>query len=389
MGGFESSSHRLRSGKRLDLIAATHHDRFALADYRRLQEQGLCTVRDSLRWHLIEQSPRRYDFSSALPLLRAARQTGMQIIWDLCHYGWPDDIDIFKPEFVRRFAHYARACTQVLLNESEILPLIVPVNEISFWAWGGGEVGYLNPFAQGRGLELKVQLVRAAIEAIEAVWSVNPYIRIVHSDPAINVIPSSDRPEDTQAAEGYRLSQYEAWDMLCGRQWPQIGGAEKYLDVMGVNYYPTNQWFIHNGQRIRWWHPLYRPFRDILAEIYQRYGRPMFIAETGTEDITRPVWLRYISDEVRASIRQGVPVEGICLYPILNHPGWDNDRHCCNGLWDYANENGEREIYRPLAQELGQQRALMDSLLKPVPCDELGSYVSRQFTQIMLGDNKG
>jgi hypothetical protein len=61
-----------------------------------------------------------------------------------------------------------------------------------------------------------------------------------------------------------------------------------------------------------------------------------------------------------------VPVEGICLYPILNHPGWDNDRHCCNGLWDYADETGEREIYQPLAQELRQQRTLVDSLLKPV-----------------------
>lgn len=378
MGGFESSSHRLRSGKRLDLIAATGHDQFVTADYKRLQEQGLSTARDSLRWHLIEPSPGRYDFSSAIPLLRAARKAGMQIIWDLCHYGWPDDIDIFKPEFVRRFARYAQACTRVLLNESEILPLIVPINEISFWAWGGGEVGYLNPFAQGRGLELKVQLVRAAIEAIETIWSVNPHIRIVHTDPAINVMAAPDRPADAQAAEAYRLAQYEAWDMLCGRQWPQIGGDEKYLDIMGINYYPTNQWFIHNGQKIRWWHPLYRPFREILAEIYQCYGRPLCIAETGTEDAIRPAWLRYISGEVHASIQRGVPVEGICLYPILNHPGWDDDRHCCNGLWDYPDETGEREIYQPLAQELGRQRASMPSLLRPTSAERgINRYISK------------
>ena len=40
-----------------------------------------------------------------------------------------------------------------------------PVNEISFLSWGGGDVEYLNPFARGRGFELKVQLARAAMVA--------------------------------------------------------------------------------------------------------------------------------------------------------------------------------------------------------------------------------
>jgi hypothetical protein len=55
---------------------------------------------------------------------------------------------------------------------------------------------------------------------------------------------------------------------------------------------------------------------------------------------------------VGLAMNSGVRVEGICLYPILNHPGWDDDRHCHNGLWDYADETGEREIYHPLAEEI-------------------------------------
>jgi hypothetical protein len=54
-----------------------------------------------------------------------------------------------------------------------------------------------------------------------------------------------------------------------------------------------------------------------------------------------------------------VPVHGLCLYPIVNHPGWEDDRHCHNGLWDYADAAGERNIYAPLATELGTQRQLM------------------------------
>jgi hypothetical protein len=97
----------------------------------------------------------------------------------------------------------------------------------------------------------------------------------------------------------------------------------------------------------------------MLQEVYERYRRPLFIAETGIEDEARPAWLRYIGYEVRRALREGVPVHGICLYPIVNHPGWDDDRHCYNGLWDYTDERGEREIYEPLARELAEQQHLM------------------------------
>ena len=188
MGGFECSTHRLRSGKRLDVTAATCHDKFAATDYQRLQQQGIYTVREGLRWHLIEQSPEKYDFSSAGPIIRAARDTQMQVIWDLFHYGWPDDIDIFSPEFVSRFAKIVGAFMEVLTEDTDDTPFVTPVNEISFMAWAGGDFAYINPFAKGRGDELKIQLIKAAIAAIESVWEVNPRSRIVQTDPVINVI---------------------------------------------------------------------------------------------------------------------------------------------------------------------------------------------------------
>lgn len=224
LGGFECSSHRLRSGKRLDLINATGHDRHVRADYERLRSMGIATARDGVRWHRIETSPYRYDFSSLLPMLQAAQETGVQVIWDLFHYGWPEGIDIFRPEFVNRFRAFARAFAHVFANETDSTPFISPVNEISYFAWAAGDAGYLNPFAFHRSFELKAQLVRAAIEAIEAIWEVLPNARIVHADPVINVIHDPERPEHRHDAEGYRLAQYQAWDMLSGRLWPLLGG---------------------------------------------------------------------------------------------------------------------------------------------------------------------
>ena len=109
-------------------------------------------------------------------------------------------------------------------------------------AWGGGDAGFLNPFAKQRGPELKAQLVRAAIAAIEAVREVDPRARICHAEPIIHIAVDPDYPEEAAAAEGYRMSQFQAWDMLSGRICPELGGRPEYLDLLGVNYYSNNQW---------------------------------------------------------------------------------------------------------------------------------------------------
>ncbi len=368
MGGFECASHQLLSGPRLDLLSATGHDRHVSQDYQRLHEHGIKVARDGIRWHLIEPTPYCYDFSSVVPMLRAARETRTQIIWDLCHYGWPNDLDIFSTEFIRRFASMVKAFVRLLVDESDGPLFVAPINEISFFAWAGGESAYLNPFETERPHELKAQLVRAAIEAIEAAWSVSPRIRIVHTDPLINVVHNLDRPEEFAIAEYYRLLMFQAWDMLAGRRRPDLGGDEKYLDIIGVNYYPNNQWLcgetsFHPERWLEVSDPQYRSLSDLLSEVYERYHRPIFIAETGTESHARAGWLRYIGTEVCDALMLGVPLEGVCLYPIVDFPGWGDDRHCEVGLWGIADSKGDRKLYQPLADELLLQQTSIAALL--------------------------
>lgn len=347
LGGFECSTHRLRSGRRLDVIAASGHDRHASEDYRRLAADGLLTVRDGVRWHLIEPTPGARDWSSLLPMVRAARETGTQVIWDLLHYGWPDDIDLWSPQFCEHFATFARDVATLIRTEVPDVPFYCPVNEISFFSWGGGDAGYLNPFANGRGFELKCQLARASIMAMEAILRVDPRARFMHADPVIHIGHDATHPWTRQGADGHRLAQFQAWDMIDGRIWPQLGGRPALLDVIGVNYYFNNQW-IHGSGPIDVGHPSYKPFRSILADTYARYGRPLFVAETGTEGERRPGWLAMIGAEVAVARRMGIPVEAICLYPVLNHPGWDDDRDCHNGLYAREPNSGRLTRYNPL-----------------------------------------
>jgi beta-glucosidase/6-phospho-beta-glucosidase/beta-galactosidase len=340
MGGFESACHINRKGQRLDMIAATQHDRFVEDDYLRLRQVGLTTVRDTVRWHLIEQREGVFDWTSLDPMIEAARRHRMQVIWDLCHYGWPDGLDLFSPAFVDRFARFCRAVAEHLRETGDDVQFYTPVNEISFLAWAAGEVGWFHPHARGRGPDVKRQLIRACVEGIEALRAVDPRSRIVTVEPLINVIPPKGKPDVNGAAAAYRESQFEAWDMLAGDLSPELGGKADYLDVMGVNFYHDNQWEHPGGRKVAWHvhprDPRWVPFHRLLLEAYTRYKRPIFIGETSHVGVGRAEWLREMTDELARAIEAGVPLEGICLYPIMDRFEWEDPTHWHNsGLWDY------------------------------------------------------
>lgn len=368
LGGFECSTQIGRYGKRHDLISETGHDKFARQDYGRLRKMNISTAREGLRWHLIEKTPHIFDFTSVLPIVRAAREHGVQILWDLFHYGFPEHVDVFDESFIKRFENLSRSFARFLKRETDETPFICPINEISFFTYAAAEHGFFAPFQTKRGAELKPHLIKATIAAINAFREVLPRTRFMQIEPAVNIIASPDYPHKREDAENYRLAQYETYDYLTGRKMPELGGNESYLDIIGINYYPYNQWFVAEDaalpeRSITRDEFFYRPFRDILREVYDRYDRPMFLAETGTEDDERAEWLGYICGEVRAALADNLPVHGVCLYPILNHPGWDDDRHCHNGLWDYADESGRREVYEPLANEIRLQQSLFEPYL--------------------------
>lgn len=354
--GFECSTHKRKDGTRLDLLKSTSHDCFAKSDFRLLQRYGIRTVRTAARWHLIEESPGTFNFETLDELLEAADDSGIEILLDLLHFGWPDYLDVFSAHFVDAFSAFTRATARFLKTCSYRCKLIAPVNEISFLSWAGGEAGGLNPFETTRADELKRNLVRASVASSEILLNDLPDVRLISPEPVIHIVGNPEIPGDDLEAEKYRLSQFQTWDMLSGRLSPELGGKPEYLDILGANFYERNEW-IHNTRKpLPPTHSLYRPLHLILKEIWERYGRPMFVSETGTEDGARAEWFDLVWDEVEIARNRGLPVEGICLYPILNHPGWEDDRHCHNGLFDYADENGVRNTHWPLAHAIERRQ---------------------------------
>ncbi len=113
-------------------------------------------------------------------MLAAARLVGVQVVWELRNYGLPAD-----PELKRRLAQ--------------------------------------------------------AIAAIDAVRDVCPTTRFIKAEPLFHVAGDSDLPQTGLGAVDHRLAQFQEFDMIAGRNAPELGGIEDHLDIVFVNYYPENQ----------------------------------------------------------------------------------------------------------------------------------------------------
>jgi hypothetical protein len=365
IAGYESATHINIHRTRLDIVAAVQHDTQVASDYALLRTVGIQTARDAVRWHLVDRAG-RYDFSSLAPFVAAAGQHGIQVLWDLCHYGFPDDVDFFSPQFVSRFAGYCGGVAHFIHEQSDAVPFYTPINEISFFAWSVGDRAVFAPFARGRAADVKRQLVRAAIAGIEAIWAVDRRARIIHVDPIIHVVPPRGRADLMHAAAEQQASQWEAWDMLAGYREPRLGGNPRYLDIVGANFYHDNQWEFGGG-RLRWeesprdarWMPLSR----MLAAVWERYHRPLLLSETSHFGVGRAPWLHEVTDELVAARALGVPVAGCCIYPILDRMDWENPNHWHNsGLWDLPPEPDgtlRRVLNEPYAAELRRAQVLL------------------------------
>jgi len=185
---------------------------------------------------------------------------------------------------------------------------------------------------------------------------VDPRARLIWCEPCVHIVPQTLEPDDVTHARIVAETQWEAFDMLSGRREPELGGRPDILDIVGLNFYSHNQW-TPAGNFVPLGHHSWRPFSTRLTDIASRYGRPVIVAETGAEGSARSAWLHYVAAEVEQAQEAGAPVQGICLYPVCNYPGWNDGRLCPTGLMGMADDEGRRPVHEPLARELARLQA--------------------------------
>jgi UDP-galactopyranose mutase len=345
-GGFDAHDHSVQCSA----------DR-VVADYRRLLEFGIRTVREKADWADIDRAG-GLALRSLDARARAAGDLGIQVVWTLFASHWPEDVYFLSTRFVDRFARYARAVAARLADLDPLdVPVYSPINEISYLAWSLHARGLVRrrDGSLPAVTEIKHQLVRAALAASDAILTKVPHARLMHTDPLEHVVAPLNQPDLAGAAARRNALQFETWDLLAGRGERDLGGEGRFLDLVGVNYYAENQWELQSGKRLAWQvdDPRRLPLSLLLKDLHTRYGRPIAIAETSHNGVRRASWIRAIATEVREAGRIGIPVEGVCLHPVIDQREPANaGQWLRRGLWEPETADAPERLDQPYAAGL-------------------------------------
>ncbi|WP_369013086.1 hypothetical protein [Flavobacterium anhuiense] len=346
MAGFECADHINRSGERINLLKETQHDIRTEEDYRALNAIDIRTVREGICWSEVEKASGDFDFSNVLTRIRAAEKYGIQQIWDLIHFGYPDGLYPTHPLFAERFEKLCEAFVLFYRANATQPLMVVPINEISFLAWHSGDVRGTVPFATNSGWDMKYHLCKAAIAGIKKLKSTDPNCTVILVEPLVRIHPTPEHYHVLDINE----HQFQAMDIIAGRMCPELEGSEDYLEILGFNYYWDCQWEA-GGKPLPWPEELAKekrtPLSELLQTAYYRYQKPIFISETGHFGPQRALWIKEIATECLKAQDNGVGLQGICLYPATDRPDWDNLQNYCQcGLWD-LDQHKNRIAHQP------------------------------------------
>ena len=361
MAGYECADHLNVFGTRVDLINNTGHLHLIDTDYKNLSLFKIATVREGIRWSQVEIKPYQYDWSVVGTMIQTGKANNIQQVWDLCHFGYPDDLTPLHPQFTNRFVALCTAFVQFYRsNDIESTLIITPINEVSFLSWLGGDVKGTSPYCTKQGWEVKYNLMNAYIKGIDALKAADPFVRILTTEPLINIVPGNAASDEAiENAVALHDAQFQVTEILCGRMCPELGGSEDYLDILGYNFYFNNQWTAAPHEYLDWKigeaNPKFVPLHQLLIAAYKKYNRPFVLTETSHPKEDRPLWINMIAIESQKLLEAGLPYWGICWYPMVNRPDWDylHDWHYA-GIWDdvYNKELPGRVLHVPSSDAL-------------------------------------
>lgn len=332
------------------------------SDTRLFADLGIRTLRFPILWELLApNSLEEIDWSWTDARLARMRDFGINPIAGLLHHGsGPRYTNLLDPAFPEKFARYAR-------KVAERYPWIdayTPVNEPLTTARFSALYGHWYPHQRDNPSFARALLAqcRATVLAMRAIREVNPNAQLIQT-------------EDFGKTSSTRLLAYQAqfendrrwitWDLLLGMvdkshpMWSYLrwaGIAERDLeifrrepcapDILGVNHYVTSERFLDENIAA---HPLetwggngrhryadvaavrseavdLAGAKNLLLEIWQRYGKSIAIAEAhlGCTVDEQLRWFIEIWDAALQAREEGADIKAVTSWALLGSFDWNS-----------------------------------------------------------------
>jgi hypothetical protein len=298
---------------RWDEVAMIRHDEFLEHDYKLMNDIGCTGIRDAARWYITHPAPGVYNWEWLDRMVNAAEKHGLKLYLDLWHYGYPDWMDIMTTDAIHHFVDFA---TKLARRYSNIEYWCI-CNEPTLLIDWGGRLAHWKPFHTNPG-PLRQQVSKMIIEASKAVKSLLPNAVLALPDPWFD---TGEWTEDQHAM---------TFDTVLGRRFPELGGSEDLIDVIGLNHYRDTT---------------IPPFHKLLLNARKRYPtKAIWLAETSgpPEGWQQTEWFWWMLAETRLANFEGANIDVFTWAPIISMYDWfEPERQLANGAW-IIGENGER-----------------------------------------------
>ncbi|MEO8288419.1 MAG: family 1 glycosylhydrolase [Chloroflexota bacterium] len=384
---------------RVDEMAKCRHYELWRQDFRCVLDLGLEFLRYGPPYFEVHRGPDQYDWSFADETFAELRRLGITPIVDLCHFGVPDWIGNFQnPDWPKLFGDYAGA----FAARFPWVRLYTPVNEIFVCAHFSGKLGWWNErLTSDEGfVRATKHMVQANILAEEAILAVQPRAYFVQSESSEYFHPASPKRETLETAHNLNHRRYLPLDLCYGqhevcwcmyeylldngmtrdefRWFMEHGRALKPFQVMGNDYYITNEHLVHDDGRVTMAGEVFG-YYVITKQYYDRYRLPVMHTETNLADpVNAPAWLwKQWANMVRLK-QDGVPIVGFTWYSLTDQVDWDTALREDNGnvnplgLFDLdRNIRPVGEAYKKLVHQwrdvLPGESMFLDVNIAPVP----------------------
>ena len=392
-----------QNGRIMDVYELTQHYERWEADLQLMADLGVRAARYGIPWPRIQKAPGVWDWGWSERALERLLELGIDPIVDLVHYGVPEWMEgaWLHPDFALHMAEFSARAAE---HFKGLIHWWTPLNEPRITAWNCGKLGWWPPYLKGwRGfVKVTLALCRGIVQTGEVLRAVDPENVLAHVDATNRWLPPVPEDDQLLALTQFRRDlMFLSLDLISGRvneehslwRWLlQKGASEKdllwfqehnvELDVMGINLYPmlSQKQFVRGASgrvRIRFPYGNADMVEEISIAYWQRYRRPLFIAETaGRGTVARRLqWLHQSVEGVRRVREQGIPLIGYTWWPLFDLVAWSYrqgnaplaDYIVPMGLWGLNSMSLDRvstplvEAYRDLAQSGVTEVGLLNS----------------------------
>jgi beta-glucosidase len=336
-----------RIGERpLDEFALTHHYQYWREDLDRCASLGARAIRYGMPWYKVEPVKGQFDWQWADRAIDHACSLGLEIIFDLMHYGVPFWLDnqFLNTDYEKHVADWAHA---VAHRYRDRIRYHTPFNETLVCTEFAGLRGMWPPYLRGHDGQVKLlrNIARGMTLSIEAIRAARPDAVIVQVDAAGEVLP--DTPDLQAQADIETAKTFVGSDLVVGfvdgkhilcdwllrhgmseadldwhRSRPQV------LDIVGTNYYPE----VSQRKLVRYEDELLqRPIsgrgegmKRSIKQFAERYGKPVMVTESSLNGTIaeRAQWLREAAVAVAEARAEGLPLVGFTWFPVLDLIDW-------------------------------------------------------------------